>query len=659
MNNITMIGMNAVMNDIKKHNRGKNSNFSLAQKGESKRYMPGLDGLRALSVLAVIAYHLNLKWAQGGLIGVDIFFVISGYLITDQIIQEWKKNDQFDIINFWVRRMRRLMPAMIAMLIFISVWLIMTDPSRLKVLSGDIVSSLFYANNWWLIFHEVSYFESFGPVSPIGHLWSLSIEEQFYLIWPIVLLLALKFLRHRGKLFLFIIACAAVSAVLMGVLYEPGMDPSRVYYGTDTRMFSLLIGAALAIVWPCKKLSRNVSAPARIVMDTVGFLGLGVLILLMYQMNEYDEMLYYGGFAIIALITAVVIAVLAHPNSILGKLMGSKPLTFLGVRSYSLYVWHFPVIILTTPKVITEGVSVSHTVLQLAASFILALLSYKYIEEPFRRGRSKKMQQIQYPIPRRKFQPAVLTALLVVILFSLTYNTTSSHSEPPSHIGKIDDSTSDINEQKNDKYEEKTPSKPLLDTDKQQSETPSKSIEDPNPTDDSPPVQSEGKNKEHHEVKSGKDITVIGDSIIVDVAPFLNKKLPGIIVDGKVGRQMHHVGEVIEGLKKDGKLGKTIIIELGNNGAFNKKQLRNVLDSLDESTQVLFVNIRSPKNWQDTVNKDLEKISNQYDFVTVVDWYSASKDIAEDFYEDGVHLKRNGAEFFAEMLMKALEELKQ
>jgi len=653
-----MIGMNVVMNDNTKYFSGKNLNFSMAQRGESKRYMPGLDGLRALSVLAVIAYHLNLKWAQGGLIGVGIFFVISGYLITDQIIQEWNKDRQFDLLNFWVRRLRRLMPAMIAMLIFIAMWLIMTDPSRLKVFSGDFISSLLYVNNWWLIFHEVSYFESFGPASPIGHLWSLSIEEQFYLIWPVILLLGLRFLHNGGKLLLFVIACAAVSAVLMGVLYEPGMDPSRVYYGTDTRMFALLIGAALAIVWPSQKLNRNISAPARIVMDTLGCLGLGVLILLMYQMNEYDDMLYRGGFAIIALITAVVIAVIAHPNSLLGKLMGLKPLAFLGVRSYSLYVWHFPVIILTNPKVITEGISVSHIVLQLAASFIIAILSYKYIEEPFRRVRSKKKRQNQYPIRRRKFRPTVLTALLVVILFSLTYNTTFSHTEPPSHVGKIDDAMSDDNEQEKERDDENAPSKPLLDTDKQQTGITPKPIIDPNATDNSPPVQDGRKDIEQNKIKSGKDITVIGDSIIVDVAPFLNKKLPGIVVDGKVGRQMHHVGDVIEKLKKDGKLGKTIIIELGNNGAFNKKQLRTVLDSLDESTQVLFVNIRSPKNWQDIVNKDLETISNQYEFVTVIDWYSASKEIAEDFYEDGVHLKRDGAEFFAEMLVNALDGLK-
>lgn len=165
----------------------------------TKRYMPGIDGLRAISVLAVIAYHFNLKWAQGGLLGVGVFFVLSGYLITDQILQEWKTNHSLSIWNFWMRRFRRLLPAMVFMLITVGLWLMFTDPSRLLSLKGDMLSSIFYMNNWYLIFHEVSYFESFGPASPIGHLWSLSVEEQFYIVWPLALRVGLRLSPRRGS----------------------------------------------------------------------------------------------------------------------------------------------------------------------------------------------------------------------------------------------------------------------------------------------------------------------------------------------------------------------------------------------------------------------------------------------------------------------------
>lgn len=336
---------------------------------EGKRYMPGLDGLRAFSVIAVMAYHWNAKWAQGGFIGVGIFFVISGYLISDQIIQQWQSRGRLNLIDFWIRRARRLLPAMLAMLGFVALWLLCIEPGRLQGLKGAFLSSVFYANNWWLIFHKVSYFESFGPPSPIGHLWSLAIEEQFYLVWPLLLVAGMHIFPRRGKLALMIAALACVSALAMFGIYIPGEDPSRVYYGTDTRAFALLIGAALAVVWPSRKLSDRVTAGARVMLDIAGFLGLIALAALIYRTGEYDDFLYRGGLLGIAVLSAAVIAVLAHPASRVGQVMGCKPLRWIGVRSYSLYIWHFPVIILTTPEVDTGGANALRILFQLFLSF--------------------------------------------------------------------------------------------------------------------------------------------------------------------------------------------------------------------------------------------------------------------------------------------------
>lgn len=351
-----------------------------------RRYMPGIDGLRALSVIAVIAYHLDLNWAPGGLIGVGIFFVLSGYLITDQIIQRWKQDRRFDLKDFWIRRARRLLPAMFVMLFVTAMWLLLFDRSRLAALQGDFLSSTLYFNNWWLIFHDVSYFESFGPPSPIGHLWSLAIEEQFYFIWPLVIIVGLRLAPQRGKLIVMCLTGAFLSALAMALIYQPGVDPSRVYYGTDTRAFALLIGAALALAWPSQNLTDKISRRSRYILDFSGAIGLITLILMIWRTNEYGQFLYYGGLVLVSILSAIVIAVLAHPASRLAKIMGCKPLRWIGVRSYSIYIWHYPVIILTNPTVDTGGFDGFRVLFQLGVSLLLASLSWKYIEEPIRQG---------------------------------------------------------------------------------------------------------------------------------------------------------------------------------------------------------------------------------------------------------------------------------
>ncbi|MFD0587240.1 acyltransferase family protein [Paenibacillus sp. GCM10027627] len=351
-----------------------------------KRYMPGIDGLRAISVLAVVAYHFNMEWAQGGLLGVGVFFVLSGYLITDHILTEWKEKKEISILKFWIRRIRRLLPAMVWMLFVVALLLLITDPARLLALKGDFLSSIFYVNNWYLIYNEVSYFESFGPASPIGHLWSLSIEEQFYIVWPIVLLVSMKLAPRRGQLIVLIFTLAFLSAISMAVMYVPGTDPSRVYYGTDTRAFGILFGTILAIVWPSWRMNDKVSLTARTILDFLGTVAIFILIVLIYRTNEYDDLLYQFGFVILSLVTVVVIAVLVHPASRLGKIIGCRPLIWIGKRSYSLYLWHYPVIILTRPEANSNEAGFIQVLLQLIVIVILSSFSYKYVEEPIRRG---------------------------------------------------------------------------------------------------------------------------------------------------------------------------------------------------------------------------------------------------------------------------------
>ena len=358
---------------------------------KGQRYMPGLDGLRALAVLAVIAYHLGLSWAPGGLLGVGVFFTLSGYLITDLLLAQWNAGN-LRLGDFWLRRARRLLPGLFLMMIVVTVWVSVTDRSELTDLRGQVLSASIYVNNWWQISQHVSYFARFGPPSPLNHLWSLAVEEQFYLFWPWLLLLGIHFvperrrpIRIRPRLAGVTLVLALASAIEMAVLFHPTFDPSRVYDGTDTRAFGLLIGAALAMVWPSQSLTTRVTARARHILDGLGVVGLVTIALLIWRTNQYSAFPYRGGMVLLSVATALVLAALTHPATRLGVALGWGPLRWIGVRSYGIYLWQVPVIVLTTPSP-NPGVQPLRAVLQVAATVVLAALSWKYVEEPIRQG---------------------------------------------------------------------------------------------------------------------------------------------------------------------------------------------------------------------------------------------------------------------------------
>jgi peptidoglycan/LPS O-acetylase OafA/YrhL len=352
-----------------------------------QRYMPGLDGLRAVAVLAVIAYHLQLPFAPGGLLGVGVFFTLSGYLITDLLLGQHAAAGQVRLTEFWLRRARRLLPALFVMLAVVAVWVALLDRAQLPGLRPAMAAAAGYVSNWWLIVQHTSYFARFGPPSPLGHLWSLAVEEQFYLIWPWLLLLGLRAAPgRRGRYWLTAatLALAAASAAEMALLYHPGYDPTRVYDGTDTRAFALMIGAALAFAWPSRQLTANLRSRGRWLLDGAGAAGLAGIVLLVWRTGQYSGFLYRGGMVLLSVGTAAVVAASASPASRIGRALGWAPLRWLGVRSYGIYLWHYPVIVLTTPA--NGGESPARGAAQLAASIAAAALSWRFIEEPIRHG---------------------------------------------------------------------------------------------------------------------------------------------------------------------------------------------------------------------------------------------------------------------------------
>lgn len=593
-------------------------------------YMPGLDGLRALAVFAVIFYHLNLSWAPGGLLGVTLFFVLSGYLITNILLKQWESTGTIDLKDFWLRRARRLLPAVFVMLAGVMVWMLLFDPERLAALKQEALAAVFYISNWYLIFHQVSYFENFGPPSPLGHLWSLAVEEQFYLFWPLLLGLGLRWIRQRKWLAAATIALTLASAAAMALIYSPGQDPSRVYYGTDTRAFSLLVGAALAMVWPGGKMTGELTGSQKLILDGTGALGLLAVLLMIVKTNQYQPFLYQGGLLLFSIAAAVLVAVLAHPASRLGRFFSWGPWRWLGECSYGIYLWHYPVIILTNPGVNTGGVDLSRTFWQIGLSIILAVLSRHFIEDPIRYGRGKRgrrrVQTLQWW--QKSLGIGAKMSLGIMLMVLLLFVTPNGGTGISAKAIAQNHETAQTQNQAQDQDEQGPQSQEEQEDNKANGE-------------------AAGTEQEN-------EITIIGDSVMINVAPILKEQFKDIVIDAQLGRQMYQAPEVIAGLREEGKLGKIVVIQLGNNGPFSEKQLHETLDTLPWNTEILLINTRVPKPWEGEVNETLKKVAQSYPGAKLIDWHTVSKGHNDYFYKDGVHLTQTGVKAYGEMLAKAL-----
>ncbi|MEZ5282979.1 MAG: acyltransferase [Acidimicrobiales bacterium] len=351
-------------------------------------YSPAIDGFRAIAVLAVVAYHFDLGWAAGGYLGVEVFFVISGFLITALMLAEHQRTGRIDLANFWLRRARRLLPALYLLIIALVAFMVVGPSDELVDIRDDVLAALTYVTNWFLSFSDQSYFEALGRPSPLRHLWSLAVEEQWYLIWPLVFAGGLWASRGNATRLVVPMAVGVVaSTALMWGLYDPDADPSRIYFGTDTRAAGLLLGSLLAVVSPPWRMTDRVGPRAPAVMDAAAAAALGFLAVMFWRLDELSPFLYRGGFLVTGLLTSVVIFVVVHPAAaLMPRLLAAKPLVWVGLRSYGLYLWHWPIIVFTRPRLDTTIDGWQLHGLRLALALVLTELSFTYVETPIRNG---------------------------------------------------------------------------------------------------------------------------------------------------------------------------------------------------------------------------------------------------------------------------------
>ena len=341
-------------------------------------YLPGLDGLRALAVIAVLIYHGRTSWLPGGFLGVEVFFVISGFIITRSLLTEWQERGRINLGAFWLRRARRLLPAVFMVIAATMTYALAFQPDAVASLRNDALSALIYVTNWHLIMGGQSYFDSFARPSMLRHLWSLAVEEQFYLIWPPVLFVGLSTIRRWG-VFSLVVVGAAASAIGMALIYSSSGDITRIYYGTDTRAAGLLAGAALAFLPSGRRTGSGYVS--RWLLALLGVASLTGLVAAAFWLDAGQTWLYEGGFLAVALTTCIAIVAATHTN-LFSRVLGARPLRWVGLRSYGIYLWHWPIYMLIWPD--------QPTVLQwfglTAVVFVVAALSYALVEQPVRQG---------------------------------------------------------------------------------------------------------------------------------------------------------------------------------------------------------------------------------------------------------------------------------
>ena len=606
------------------------------------KYLPSIDSLRALAVLAVIIYHVDVNYLPGGFLGVDLFFVLSGYLISSLIIKEYRKTGSLNLYNFYIRRARRLLPAVYFMITVGLVVMVLFNEVLLRKSHLDAIFGYIYSSNWWYIFHKLDYFDSFGAQSPFKHLWSLAIEEQFYMIFPLLFLLINRKKKSKdgtyklNKNFLYVVLGLILVSLIAHILLFDINNISRIYFGTDTRAFSLLVGVVGAILYPMEKLHAKVTPQQNIMYSVVSLVSIATLITVMIYTSEYNTWLYRGGFLLVAILGLIVIISSGKQHTLMSRLLSFKPVVFIGKISYSLYLWHFPVLVLTTPVSEIGNPNIIFVILRVILTFALATASYLFVETPIRKlgfinyinAIFKKLKK--RPRKSRKIYAGIVGLVSVLFLMGIFGKSVPFISTAFVKEMETNKETQFVNNGNNkDNNQEKSS--------------------------DSNKDKKENKEDKNNSDKKYSSVLVMGDSLTVDIGEKFQELYPGAVIDGKIGRQLYVAVEEAKNYSKYNNENSAIIFQLGTNGPFTESQIEELVKEFDKA-DIYFVNIKVPRAWEKTVNAALKETQEKHSNVKIIDWYSVANSTKDLFEPDRVHLNQAG---IAEMVTLIEKNLKR
>lgn len=606
------------------------------------KYLPSIDSLRALAVLAVIIYHVDVNYLPGGFLGVDLFFVLSGYLISSLIIKEYRKTGSLNLYNFYIRRARRLLPAVYFMITVGLVVMVLFNEVLLRKSHLDAIFGYIYSSNWWYIFHKLDYFDSFGAQSPFKHLWSLAIEEQFYMIFPLLFLLVNGKKKSKdgtyklNKNFLYVVLGLILVSLIAHILLFDINNISRIYFGTDTRAFSLLVGVVGAILYPMEKLHAKVTPQQNIMYSVVSLVSIATLITVMIYTSEYNTWLYRGGFLLVAILGLIVIISSGKQHTLMSRLLSFKPVVFIGKISYSLYLWHFPVLVLTTPVSEIGNPNIIFVILRVILTFALATASYVFVETPIRKLGFKNYINVIFkklkkrPRKSRKAYAGIVGLVSVLFLMGIFGKSVPFISTAFVKEMEANKETQFVNNGNNKENNQEKSS-------------------------DSNKDKKDNKEDKNNSDKKYSSVVVMGDSLTVDIGEKFQELYPGAVIDGKIGRQLYVAVEEAKSYSKYNNENSAIIFQLGTNGPFTESQIEELVKEFDKA-DIYFVNIKVPRAWEKTVNTALKETQEKYSNVKLIDWYSVANSTKDLFEPDRVHLNQEG---IAEMVTLIEKNLKR
>ncbi len=606
---------------------------------------PGLDGVRALAVFAVIGFHAGVPELSGGFLGVDVFFVLSGFLITDLLVAQYDRLGRLDLKHFWARRARRLLPPLAVMLVVVTAAATVIEPSQESSLRLALLAAATYTSNWYQIAHHVSYFASIGPMPPLDHLWSLAIEEQFYLIWPLILWLVILRLNGWRARVLATLLGAGVSALAMALEYTPGGNPSAVYYGTDTHASALLIGAALALACPLATLA-SASAERTRRLDAAGIAGLAILAWAIGHFSGSDPAVYPAGLLLAALGAAGLVAAAAS-NGVIAAITGLPPLRWVGVRSYAMYLWHWPVIALTGAVVGQAASAPWLWVMEVGVTIALAAASWRFIEAPilqngFRVTCRHWVRLLTGADPRadrrrRGVMPTAVAAAALMAVVVAGYGI----ARPPAPVAPVGLLRQVAEGERVGAASRATYPARHMTAAAQPTEHPAQISACHIGT--QPPAVS------------GWQVTAVGDSVMVASAAALEAAMPGIYIDAQVGRQMATGLAVIQSLARRHMLRRIVVVGLGTNGDITAAQMRELRHEIGSARDLVLINTFGPMPWESEVNAVLAAAVWHTSHAELANWNHAIRTRTDLLWPDGIHPQPSGARLYARVVRTAVQ----